>query len=108
MVTPTSLNGAGCAAAVPAASVDARNSPAIRAFMDASLVLYWSVVMICNSPVHPHFEMNAYTRGGVQMRKPPLAEPYGYGVGPRWTNSMRVPHASVMYVIAEPVAAFFR
>jgi hypothetical protein len=30
-----------------------------------------------------------------------------YDVGARWTNSMRVPHGSVIYVIATPVVSFF-
>ena len=39
MVTPISLNGAGCAAAVPAVSVEANNKAANTiVFMDASLV----------------------------------------------------------------------
>src|SRR5436189_2259944 len=38
MVTPTSLNGAGCANAVPAASVEARNKPAIKLLMVSSLL----------------------------------------------------------------------
>jgi hypothetical protein len=39
MVTPVSLNGAGCAAAVPAASVDANNNAAnTLVFMNASLL----------------------------------------------------------------------
>src|SRR5215470_16214879 len=38
MVTPTSLNGAYWALAVPAASVDATKSPAITALMNPSLM----------------------------------------------------------------------
>ena len=39
MVTPISLNGAGCAAAVPMVRVDVNNSAANTAvFMDASLL----------------------------------------------------------------------
>ncbi len=39
MVTPASLNGAGCATAVPAVSVDASNKAANTVvFMDASLL----------------------------------------------------------------------
>src|SRR5437868_14363312 len=41
MVTPTSLNGAYWALAVPAASVDATKSPAMTVLMNASLV--WSL-----------------------------------------------------------------
>src|SRR5260221_12576765 len=45
MVTPTSLNGAGCATAVPAASVDANNKAANAVvFMDASL-LSWILLL---------------------------------------------------------------
>src|SRR3954447_14548525 len=36
MVTPTSLNGAGCATALAAASVDANKRPAIKLFMQSS------------------------------------------------------------------------
>ena len=38
MLTPASLNGACCATAVPVASVDASHNPAIRFFMNASLL----------------------------------------------------------------------
>jgi hypothetical protein len=38
MATPASLNGACCATAVPAASVDARHNPAIKFLMNASLL----------------------------------------------------------------------
>jgi hypothetical protein len=37
MVTPASLNGACCATAVPAASVDASHNPAIKFLMNTSL-----------------------------------------------------------------------
>jgi hypothetical protein len=43
MVTPTSLNGNGCAPALAMASVDAKHRPAIKVFMNASLLSRHSV-----------------------------------------------------------------
>src|SRR6202790_2154200 len=60
MVTPTALNGAGCAAAVPAISAEANNKAAnIPVFMAASLLGWIASSWRCVDAISPYLNYHA-------------------------------------------------